>query len=115
MSLSSFCVVSNALRLRLFKPKAAAETKTPVNTRLTSAETAEKEEIPMKKVLTVNGMMCAHCKARVETALSALEGVASCAVDLEAKTAACTLSAPVEDQALADAVTNAGYEVISVQ
>ena len=115
MSLSSFCVVSNALRLRLFKPKAAAETKTPVNTRLTSAETAEKEEFPMKKVLTVNGMMCAHCKARVETALSALEGVASCAVDLEAKTAACTLSAPVEDQVLADAVTNAGYEVISVQ
>ncbi len=115
MSLSSFCVVSNALRLRLFKPKAASVKAVPVNPTLTSAEAKEKEEIPMKKVLTVNGMMCAHCKARVEKALSEVEGVASCAVDLEAKTATCALSTPVEDKTLSDAVTAAGYEVVSVQ
>ena len=68
----------------------------------------------MKKVLTVNGMMCAHCKARVEQVLAAVPGVESCVVDLEARTAACTLTADVADQVLADTVTAAGYEVVSV-
>ena len=69
----------------------------------------------MTKTLTVNGMMCQHCKATVEKVLSALEGVSACTVDLDAKTATCTLSAPVDDQVLSDAVTGAGYEVVSVR
>ena len=69
----------------------------------------------MTKTLSIEGMMCAHCVAHVEKALSALEGVASAKADLEGKTAAVTLSGDVSDQALRDAVTGAGYEVVSVQ
>ncbi len=116
MSLSSFCVVSNALRLRLFRPRYPAvdpaETQ-PVETQVTEIESKGEDEV-MKKVLTVNGMMCAHCKARVEQVLAAVPGVESCVVDLEAKTAVCTLNAEIADQVLADTVTNAGYEVVSV-
>ncbi|MCC8128325.1 MAG: heavy metal translocating P-type ATPase [Clostridiales bacterium] len=115
MSLSSFCVVSNALRLRLFQPKPLPEDTAPrrVDTKFTSLEVKGEDSV-MTKTLTVNGMMCVHCKANAEKALSAVDGVASCVVDLEAKTATCTLSAPVEDKALSDAVTAAGYEVVSV-
>ncbi|MGM9538181.1 MAG: heavy metal translocating P-type ATPase [Candidatus Onthomonas sp.] len=115
MSLSSFCVVSNALRLRLFRPKYPEEDSAQghVDTEITSIE-AKGEDAAMTKTLTVNGMMCNHCKAFVEKTLSALPGVESCEVNLEAKTATCTLSAPVEDKVLADAVTAAGYEVVSV-
>ncbi|MCD8047733.1 MAG: HAD-IC family P-type ATPase, partial [Clostridiales bacterium] len=115
MSLSSFCVVSNALRLRLFQPKPLPEDTAPrrVDTKFTSLEAKGKDSV-MTKTLTVNGMMCVHCKANVEKALSAVDGVASCTVDLEAKTATCTLSAPVEDKVLSDAVTAAGYEVVTV-
>lgn len=115
MSLSSFCVVSNALRLRLFRPKYPDEDTADrhVDTEITSIE-AKGEDTAMTKTLVVNGMMCNHCKATVEKTLSALPGVEACEVNLEAKTATCTLSAPVEDKALADAVTAAGYEVVSV-
>lgn len=68
----------------------------------------------MTKTMVIEGMMCAHCKAHVEKALNALEGV-SAVVDLEAKTAHVTLSAPVSDDTLRNAVTEAGYEVISIQ
>ena len=116
MSLSSFCVVSNALRLRLFKPSYPAvdpaETQ-PVETQITLSDEKGEDEV-MKKVLTVNGMMCPHCKARVEQVLAAVPGVERCVVDLEAKTASCVLTAEVADQVLADTVTAAGYEVVSV-
>ena len=69
----------------------------------------------MTKTLNIEGMMCAHCVAHVEKALSALEGVASAKADLENKCATVTLSGEVSDQALKDAVTEAGYEVVSVQ
>ena len=69
----------------------------------------------MTKTLNIEGMMCAHCVAHVEKALSALEGVASAKADLEGKKAVVTLSGDVSDQALRDAVTGAGYEVVSVQ
>ena len=115
MSLSSFCVVSNALRLRLFRPKYPDEdtANRHVDTEITSIE-AKGEDAAMTKTLVVNGMMCNHCKATVEKTLSALPGVEACEVNLEAKTATCTLSAPVEAKTLADAVTAAGYEVVSV-
>ena len=120
MSLSSVCVVSNALRLRLFRPKYPEGVSAPVEPEVLSQacpipNQAKGEDVTMTKTLTVNGMMCQHCKATVEKALSALEGVSACTVDLDAKTATCTLSAPVDDQVLSDAVTGAGYEVVSVR
>ena len=68
----------------------------------------------MKKVLTVNGMMCAHCKANVEKALNSLEGVASAEVNLEEKTATVELTSELSNETLSQAVTDAGYEVVSV-
>ena len=67
----------------------------------------------METVITVNGMMCTHCSGRVESALNAIDGV-SAKVDLEKKTAAVTLSADVADEVLRKAVTDAGYEVVSI-
>ena len=69
----------------------------------------------MTKTLNIEGMMCAHCVSHVEKALSALEGVASAKADLEDKKATVTLSGEVSDQELKNAVTEAGYEVVSVQ
>ena len=69
----------------------------------------------MTKTLKIEGMMGAHCVAHVEKALSALGGVTSAKADLENKCATVTLAAPVSDQELKDAVTEAGYEVVSVQ
>lgn len=67
----------------------------------------------MNKLMKIEGMMCAHCSGRVEKALNALEGVTA-TVDLAAGTASITLSAPVEDQVLVNAVTEAGYQVVSL-
>ncbi len=94
MSLSSVCVVTNALRLYNFGKK------------------KEKGDKKMTKTLKVVGMMCMHCKAHVENALAAVEGVASVEVDLEAMTATVTLTADVADEVLAKAVTDAGYTVL---
>ena len=69
----------------------------------------------MKRELTVEGMMCAHCTARVQKALEAVEGVKEAAVSLEDKTAAVQLEKEVSDQVLTAAVTDAGYEVTDVK
>ena len=106
MSMSSVCVVSNALRLKFFRPlhpEAPAEQIEP-----------EKGTSAMTKTMTINGMMCAHCQAHVEKALNAIDGV-SAAVDLAAGTAAITLTGDVADDMLKKAVTEAGYEVVSIQ
>ncbi len=68
----------------------------------------------MKKVITVNGMSCQHCQASVEKALSAVQGVASAKVNLAKKTATVTLASEVADSALMKAVSDAGYEPVSV-
>jgi len=111
MSLSSVCVVTNALRLRFFKPKAAAavtiETcETPC---APCAMEDDKEDNNMETVLHVEGMMCKHCQAHVEKALAAVAGVETVVVDLEGKTAKVTGNADVA--ALKAAVVEAGYEV----
>lgn len=109
MSLSSVCVVSNALRLRTWKPQPVAiETKEP--------QTAQHKEEPTMKTRTmkIEGMMCTHCSGRVEKALNAIEGV-SATVDLDAKTASVHAEPQIEDSALRSAVENAGYEVISIE
>ncbi|MDY3905259.1 MAG: heavy metal translocating P-type ATPase [Lawsonibacter sp.] len=126
MSLSSVTVVSNALRLRLFKSKFKSEVpgeKTGDDTgadvsRVPSAkmeETTQGGNEPMKKTMIIEGMMCTHCTGRVEKALSAIDGVTAVEMSLEGKSATLTLSKAVEDQVLTDAVTQAGYEVVSVQ
>lgn len=113
MSLSSFCVVTNALRLRWFKPSFSRNV--PMEQETIENEQTEKGENGMEKVLSVEGMMCAHCKMAVEKALGAVEGVSAAQVDLEAKTATVTLSGSTADETLVKAVTEAGYEVKGVR
>ena len=116
MSLSSVCVVTNALRLRFFKPgiRTLEEAEEEQNKeKQNNEEQEEKGRDKMKKILTVEGMMCEHCKMHVEKALSQVEGVTGAQVDLDAHTAAVTLDQDVADQTLMDAVKEAGYEPVS--
>ncbi len=125
MSFSSVCVVTNALRLRFFKPKLAAEAGSAAESaaaqvRVDTFEpdqitTQEKENGNMKKVMTIEGMSCNHCKMAVERALKKLDGVADAVVDLAQKQAEITLSTPVEDAALMDAVNQEGFEAVKVE
>ena len=103
MSLSSFCVVSNALRLNLFGLYSDQRDRKIKR---------KKERKTMEKTLKIEGMMCMHCSGRVQKALEALEGVESAQVSHESGTAVVTLSKPVADDVLKKAVTDAGYEVV---
>ena len=115
MSLSSVCVVSNALRLRGWKGSApAGRGEAPANTQREPAAPAaqhNEEEPTMKKTLSIEGMMCAHCAAHVEKALNALPGVTA-AVDLAGSSAVVT--GDVSDEALKKAVADAGYTVTDI-
>ena len=121
MSLSSFCVVTNALRLNFFKmhsPTKDSKAKMiPLPDLLsdltdnTQNETTEVKE--MIKVMTIDGMMCNHCTGRVQKALEGVEGVAKVEMSLEDKTATVTLAADVADSALTEVVTAAGYTTLS--
>ena len=106
MSLSSVFVVTNALRLRLFRSKFHKET--PVETSPV-VETVE-EEVNMATVIRVNGMMCTHCKARVEQVCKAVPGTVDAVVDLAAKNVTVTGEADVN--ALKQAIVDAGYEIV---
>lgn len=108
MSLSSFCVVSNALRLNLFNLQDAKKDK-PIKTK-------HKEEAKiMEKTMKIEGMMCGHCEARVKKALEALPEVAEAAVNHEKGTAVVTLSANLSNDALKQAVEAQDYAVTSIQ
>lgn len=115
MSLSSVCVVSNALRLRGWKGSAPVRRgETPANTQSEPAAPAaqhNEEEPTMKKTLSIEGMMCAHCAAHVEKALNALPGVTA-SVDLAGSSAVVT--GDVSDEALKKAVADAGYTVTDI-
>ena len=120
MSLSSLFVVTNALRLRFFKVRGVEEKREPApiqecNAVMKTAETSytTMEENTMTKTMIIEGMMCKMCKAHVEKALNALDG-ASAEVILEEKKAVVTLTADISDEVLTNAVTEAGYEVISI-
>ena len=113
MSLSSVCVVSNALRLKLFKPKFPAASPAGREDSLETVTQKLEGEKNMKKTMIVEGMSCGHCSARVEKALNALEGVKA-TVDLESKTAAIETTGAVTDEQLKAAVVEAGYEVASL-
>ena len=132
MSLSSFCVVTNALRLNLFRmydagkdrrsknavtgQTAAATAKEPDDALEKKSETNQKKENEtMKKTMKINGMMCGHCEARVKKALEAVEGVQEAVVSHEAGNAVVTLSSDVADEVLKKAVEDQDYEVVSVE
>ena len=129
MSLSSFCVVSNALRLNLFdlhstrhdhktaSPAAAPVQSAAENNKKSDAEAPEvkTEDNPMKKTLKVEGMMCGHCEARVKKALEALPEVDEAVVSHEAGTAIVTLNAKVADDVLKNAVEAQDYKVTGIQ
>ena len=111
MSLSSVCVVSNALRLRGWKRRQAVAK--PAETVHNTDNHNIKEADGMNtKTITIKGMMCAHCVAHVEKALTALEGETA-KVDLASGTAVVT--GPASDEALTKAVTDAGYEVVDIK
>mgnify|MGYP004647319359 FL=1 len=111
MSLSSFCVVSNALRLNLFRLHDAAHDKKARPATLPALQT----EAAITKTITIDGMMCEHCEATVRKALEALPGVQNAQVSHEKGAAVVTLSAPVGDAALRKAVEDEDYRVISIR
>ena len=120
MSLSSFCVVSNALRLNWFrlrdprhdhKRRGMRPDKQPARPQTTD----ETEELSMKRTIKIEGMMCPHCEARVKKALEALPGVTEAVASHEAGTAVVTLSEPVEDEALKKAVEEQDYTVVGIE
>ena len=138
MSLSSIFVVGNALRLRGFKSGFEKRGKTEATSsaegscegkcaveagqeatgrKATEQENTEKGkgEKEMTKVMTIEGMMCGHCTGRVQKALEAVEGVKAVTMSLEDKSATVELTAEVSDEALTNAVTEAGYEVKKIQ
>ena len=123
MSLSSFCVVTNALRLNLFTINSDRHDRkkemVPMPEFITGFKEIEdhhKEENKMAetmvKTLNIEGMMCAHCQAHVKKALEGVAGVTQVEVSLEDKTATVSLTPGTEEQALVDAVTEAGYKVV---
>ena len=137
MSLSSFCVVTNALRLNLFTINSSKRDKKkevmplpellaggkdcntnagPLQTKVAIEKNKNKEEENMAetivKTINIEGMMCAHCQAHVQKALEDVKGVTQVEVSLEENKATVTMLAAVEDKALADAVTGAGYKVV---
>lgn len=109
MSMSSVFVVSNALRLRFFRPKAVEDTQFAAEEEIETQTMNHQEETIMQHVILVNGMMCGHCKARVESACKAVPGVTDAVVDLAAKNVTVTGG---DLEALKEAITDAGYEVV---
>ncbi|MFR2864437.1 MAG: metal-transporting ATPase, partial [Eggerthella lenta] len=114
MSLSSVCVVTNALRLRGWKPDLpAAPSDAPASAPIDSTESdnPNEKESTMEKTLNVEGMMCQHCVAHVKRALESVAGVEEAVVDLDAGTATAKLAHDVPEDVLAAAIVEAGYEV----
>ncbi|MGI6055181.1 MAG: cation transporter, partial [Clostridium sp.] len=128
MSLSSFCVVSNALRLNLFrmhdaskdrplkkkKHPAAAEAAVDAIEKHETNESSKEEKV-VKKTMSIEGMMCGHCEARVKKCLEALPGVEAAEVSHEKGTAVVTASDSVTEETLKKAVEDQDYKVLSIQ
>ena len=118
MSLSSFSVVSNALRLNLFKlydPRCDRNIRgSDADKNSTEIKTETKENKTMKKTVTIEGMMCGHCEMHVKNALEALDGVTSAEVSHEAGTAVVTLAGDVSDDTMKKAVEDQGYKVTAI-
>ena len=119
MSISSFLVVTNALRLNLLdlhrhKPTVTGRKSEMTVTDLSPTATQKKELSTMKKTVRIEGMMCPHCEAHVKRALEALDGVAEVLADFKNGSAIVTLTGEISDEALCAAVTEAGYTPLSV-
>ena len=110
MSLSSFCVVSNALRLNLFDIRS-----TKHDHKRKAHKTSKKENTTMNKTIKIEGMMCGHCEATVKKALEALDGVSAAEVSHTAGTAVVTLDKPVDDTVLKKAVEDKDYTVTGIE
>ena len=117
MSLSSFCVVTNALRLSFFNPRKSTNEAKHRKIAVPDFITAEnkEEEKYMTKTVYIDGMMCNHCKAHVEEALSALPDVTAVSVSLEEKKAVVTADAALEDSVLRETVEKAGYTPTNIE
>ena len=116
MSLSSFCVVTNALRLnlcRVYDPK--HDRKATPDRKNKTKKPNESEEKSMTKTMNIEGMMCCHCEARVKKALEALDAVSEAAVSHESGTAVVTLSSDISDEKLKETVEAEDYKVTSIQ
>ena len=111
MGMSSVCVVSNALRLRAFKPKKVNKNSIE-NDEIELIENKRKEDNKMTTVINVNGMMCEHCKATVEKVTRGVEGVSNSLVNLDAKNVTIEHSADTDLEKVKKAITDAGYEVV---
>ena len=111
MGMSSVCVVSNALRLRAFKPKKVKKNNIE-NDEIELIENSRKEDKNMTTVINVNGMMCEHCKATVEKVTRGVEGVSNSLVNLDAKNVTIEHSADTDLEKVKKAITDAGYEVV---
>ena len=109
MSLSSFCVVSNALRLNLFDMHNAEKDK-----KIKAKNNKKKENNSMEKTMNIEGMMCGHCEATVKKALEAVDGVSEAVVSHENGTAAVKLEKPVDDSVLRKAVEDHDYKVTGI-
>ena len=116
MSLSSFCVVTNALRLNFFKMHdSSRDHRIKYDPIKNKSNQEEKERKNMEKTLKIEGMMCGHCEAHVKKALEALEGVSQAVVSHEAGTAVITLTSDVSEDVLRQAVVDEGYKVTDIQ
>ena len=114
MSLSSFCVVTNALRLNLFSVHGKANKKAVPAAKPTEMKISESEETKMTKTMHIEGMMCGHCEATVKKALEALPEVTSAEVSHEAGTAVVTSSTEVADDVLKKTVEEKDYKVTAI-
>lgn len=114
MSLSSIFVVSNALRLKFFRPILSTPAHTEQESRGIEVNLTRKEDVIMKKTISIEGMMCPHCSGHVHDALCNLPGVQSAEVSHETGKAVCTLSSDVSDDLLIKAVSDAGYKVLEI-
>lgn len=112
MSLSSVCVVTNALRLKFFKVEHGKKTVKDDNTNNTRVID---DKANNKKQIVIKGMTCSHCTAAVEKALKEVEGVEVEKVDLDSKSAYIALDKPVEDKILKEVIKNAGYKVVKIK
>ena len=112
MSLSSFSVVTHALRLNFFR---LHDSRRDPKIKPNSTTTSKKEKKTMTKTLKIKGMMCEHCEMHTKKALEALDGVASAEVSHKTGTAVVTLEKEVSDDALKQAVAEQGYEVTDIQ
>ena len=115
MSLSSFCVVTNALRLNLVNVNKPYKNKKLNKNTVATVAAESKGEEKMIKTMKIEGMMCPHCSGRVKRCLEALDAVASAEVSHESGTAIVTLSASIDDSVLKKTVEDQGYEVKGIE